>query len=837
MDQRSLFKAITFIQDDIEPKLVQYLLDGGAKQIDSLDELQRQTAVHIITSDYNSPISLTAREHAWQSRTIICSPLWVKSSIARGRIQDVRAFSPDPRQFFTGVQVVCSDLPEGDQEAIYGGVLALGGRYTEDFVKGTTHIVALSMKSDMVQEALARPESNVEIVLPHWFDDCLRLRRRVSSEPYKFPEPKIFRTNSTGNPPMARSQESHYQYLSDASLILHERPVSEEDIFGGKKFFIGHDLQLEGRILETLAAVLGAANGSLAKNLASADVYIGKYREGSQYVTSARNKKIIGNYTWILYCISKGKYSSPRNHLLHYPMPRGGLPEFKRDLITVSNYTGEARSYLERLIIALGATFTRNMKAENTVLITAHQSGEKYNAAKAWDIDCVNHLWLEESYAKWKKMAITNTHYSTFPRETNLMDVIAQTPIEEEGIELFYAEAHTEDDDDKHTAEDKSMRDDHSQPILADLDEGNNDLEEADIIDPPNLSSPLLNSRRAPVHQRTPSHTDDAASVQASSISGNRTTRKGSRKTLAEADPATPSRTVDSNESSRGSTARKASQAAASKLRDNMEDANRFAQQQRNKHKLPPLPSEAGPAPKRLKVSSVAPNEHASIRAVMTGCPMLTANLQEQCEELGIELIEDPLTATHVISPRIARTKKFVVAIPHGPHFVSWNWLLDSVKAKKIQSEGRYPPDSAPSALWSKNLSLDKLCSNAEQLRSRGGLLKGFVILISDAVTRVGGIETYRDIVEANGGTCGLQGRRGTDLAKGRVILITNGKADPAIAKLNAGTHKPGRKGKENKSVKKADAPKETVEIYDREWLMICAIRQELVFEETFRYH
>ena len=37
--------------------------------------------------------------------------------------------------------------------------------------------------------------------------------------------------------------------------------------------------------------------------------------------------------------------------------------------ITVTNYTGEAREYLKKLITAMGATFTPSMTGKNTVLI------------------------------------------------------------------------------------------------------------------------------------------------------------------------------------------------------------------------------------------------------------------------------------------------------------------------------------------------------------------------------------------------------------------------------------------------------------------------------------
>lgn len=40
-------------------------------------------------------------------------------------------------------------------------------------------------------------------------------------------------------------------------------------------------------------------------------------------------------------------------------------------MITVTNYTGEAREYLKKLINVMGATFTASMSNQNTVLIAA----------------------------------------------------------------------------------------------------------------------------------------------------------------------------------------------------------------------------------------------------------------------------------------------------------------------------------------------------------------------------------------------------------------------------------------------------------------------------------
>jgi len=77
------------------------------------------------------------------------------------------------------------------------------------------------------------------------------------------------------------------------------------------------------------------------------------------------------------------------DQLLHYPIPKKPIEGFsghvtfiqspltfqsltsKSQEITVTNYTGESREYLKKLITAMGAQFTPSMSGRNTVLIAA----------------------------------------------------------------------------------------------------------------------------------------------------------------------------------------------------------------------------------------------------------------------------------------------------------------------------------------------------------------------------------------------------------------------------------------------------------------------------------
>lgn len=116
-------------------------------------------------------------------------------------------------------------------------------------------------------------------------------------------------------------------------------------------------------------------------------------------------------------------------------------------IITVSNYGGDARLYLENLIEACGARFTRAMKTENTHLITARDTSDKCAAAREWGIEMVNHLWLEETYARCQIQPISNLKYTTFPKRTNLMEVVGQTRVDLPVMQELYWEDMTEDVD------------------------------------------------------------------------------------------------------------------------------------------------------------------------------------------------------------------------------------------------------------------------------------------------------------------------------------------------------------------------------------------------------
>lgn len=97
----------------------------------------------------------------------VVKPTWVEACLTRNKVANPRAYSPDPALFMSDVIVCTGNLPEGDKEAIIGGVIALGGQHSAALSKLVTHLVALDLNEEKCQIAVTK-HLRCHIVLPHW---------------------------------------------------------------------------------------------------------------------------------------------------------------------------------------------------------------------------------------------------------------------------------------------------------------------------------------------------------------------------------------------------------------------------------------------------------------------------------------------------------------------------------------------------------------------------------------------------------------------------------------------------------------------------------------------
>src|SRR5436305_7953304 len=95
-----------------------------------------QLVTHIIskTSDFEDYF------RACELMIPVVKPDWITTSIEKKKIAQIRQYSPDPNLFFSNVVVCCVDLPSGDKEAIIGGVIALGGKYSNNLTRQVNNV-------------------------------------------------------------------------------------------------------------------------------------------------------------------------------------------------------------------------------------------------------------------------------------------------------------------------------------------------------------------------------------------------------------------------------------------------------------------------------------------------------------------------------------------------------------------------------------------------------------------------------------------------------------------------------------------------------------------------
>ena len=118
---------------------------------------------HVITAT----IDFEGYDEAEDRMLAIVRPEWVDDSLAKKRVANPRIYSPDPRLFFSGLVFCVADLPEGDSDAIIGGVVAMGALYSGALSKQVTHIVALGLDAPLCQAAITK-NLPCQVVLPCW---------------------------------------------------------------------------------------------------------------------------------------------------------------------------------------------------------------------------------------------------------------------------------------------------------------------------------------------------------------------------------------------------------------------------------------------------------------------------------------------------------------------------------------------------------------------------------------------------------------------------------------------------------------------------------------------
>lgn len=704
----------------------------------------------------------------------VVKPTWVHASLQSMKTKNPRAYSPDPALFMSDVVICCGEIPNGDKEAIEGGVLALGGQIAPSLSKQVTHLIALDVSEPRCQLAISK-RLQLVIVLPHWFDDCLKVGRRISERPYTLPNPEILADAEPGAIPPTRTS----QQIRDATtpepqnepvpLPPHLEPPRAIKAFEGKSVKLGEDLNISTKLRGVITGMIQAGGGSVTSKIDEADMYVCNYREGTDYVKASQAQKDVGNLGWLYYLITHGIWTNPMQRMLHYPRPREGIPGFDSYKISISSYTGEARVYLENLIKATGAEFTKTFKQDNTHLIAAHKNSEKCEAAAEWGVNIVNHLWLEDSYAKCREMPLTENRYTYFPARTNLGEVLGQTEIDRDATEKIFFSKQT-----------KPVKAVKAAPQSKDAS-----------------ASRVVPRASEPPAPRSPPMAEKAKRAKSG----------GSVQTPA------PPRQTDGENHTPGS--RGAKDRALSKLHDFAPDIAQFEKEMKRKggvihggrrrtedeveerakqakggrdsvsskrsieevdedeeteDEAPDVPAKN----KRAKKEKLTP---IKFRMLISKDERWTNNAEKESKdkarlrELGLFITDDFKKVDLVCAPHPVRTKKFIASLACAPTLVSTSYLDFALKNNKLPPVEKHLLQAKDFEKANK-FRLSEALERAKQNKHR--LLKDWTIFCTEKVA--GGFDTYKDIIEVNGGKCSLWKGRPTTVSASKRIRNTSDK-------------------------------------------------------------
>jgi hypothetical protein len=195
--------------------------------------------------------------------------------------------------------------------------------------------------------------------------------------------------------------------------------------------------------------------------------------------------------------------------------------------------------------------------------------------------------------------------------------------------------------------------------------------------------------------------------------------------------------------------------------------------------------------------------------------------------ELGVAITQEPRLCTHLAAPNLVRTKKFLCALASGPTVISTDFIDTCVKHKK----GDFPnvedfllKDTAKEKEF--GVKLKDVVARAKA--NKRCLLRRVPIYVTKDIPN--GTDTYKEIIEANGGTFGIY--------TGKVPAIKkvnpeddDGPAEPVY--LISGL-KPDEKKLWSKFMTEGKDGNMIPRIVDTEWLLDVALSQQQKWSDRY---
>lgn len=376
----------TFIDEQLIQKL-KMGLDALIKlNIDDVFKVMDSVAIQKLTkkelSQFTHVISDTIDFPNYQLLAVdlmipVITHKWLEMVILHKRISPIRPFSANPRDIFRNVIATCESLGDTDDEEVISVALrTFGGTYIHELKKSLTHFITSDLTTDNSKLINAFNEvkesgEKVYIVRKEWIIDSIKSGKVLPESDY------TVRSDYEQSPPATFEYLSQFKFTYSESLNLSEE----------MKQCLSPFFPSDGRNLVYISRTWDEALAPNVKQRTFDFLFELIYFESNKALTKS---------------------------LLHHPVRSDTVKEMPNKLVAITNYTGNARIYIEELLRRMGGPFTKTLKANNTHLVASKRVGKKYDFSKKWRLQVVSHMWVEDTFVNWKIM--DELEYSSLPR-------------------------------------------------------------------------------------------------------------------------------------------------------------------------------------------------------------------------------------------------------------------------------------------------------------------------------------------------------------------------------------------------------------------------------------
>lgn len=200
-------------------------------------------------------------------------------------------------------------LPHSDVVVLSGGIGALGGQWRNSLTKDVTHLFTLCSDSEKYQQAIDYKQkgmNDINIVVPHWFDDVMKLGMgTLNVTPYAWPDPVVLQPENKDKEKLEASKRSHK--LDAEKKLLFTTAVwnvdtaasklTPKEVFGKRRVLLSATLEL-GERRKGMEGFVERADGIVvshevydnnedineeAAKIDECDIFVCKYRHGAAY--------------------------------------------------------------------------------------------------------------------------------------------------------------------------------------------------------------------------------------------------------------------------------------------------------------------------------------------------------------------------------------------------------------------------------------------------------------------------------------------------------------------------------------------------------------------------